>query len=225
MIEIINCLKLIHKAGYLYIDLKSNNIAVLCEKIKYRKNISNLILIDYGFCEKISNDKNKAPKEYGKKSYSSINALKGNPIIRKDDIIVLCYFILDLFSGSLPWDNIPSDKNKKEEIIKLKEKFSFKKFCGKDIKEVAFIFESANGLKFNETPDYDNYINLLQNYIKIKTGKEDTEILFDWEDKIIENIKYFGGIEAYLKDDKEISILFQGYPKFFIENFLGRYDK
>ena len=194
-------------------------------KLNKGKNISNIILIDYGFCEKISNDKNKAPKEYGKKSYSSINALKGNPISRKDDIIVLCYFILDLFSGSLPWDNIQSDKNRKEEIIKLKEKFSFKKFCGKNIKEVAFIFESANGLKFNETPDYDNYINLLQNYIKIKTGKEDTEILFDWEDKIIENIKYFGGIEAYLKDDKEISILFQGYPKFFIENFLGRYNK
>ena len=87
-----------------------------------------------------------------------------------------------------------------------------------------FIFESVNELKFNAIPDYDHYISLLQNYIKTKTEKEETELLFDWEEKIIEKIKYHGGIEDYIKNDKEISILFQGYPKFFVEYFLGRYD-
>ena len=48
-------------------------------------------------------------------------------------------------------------------------------------------------------------------------------LLFDWEKKIIERIKYFGGAELYLKNDKEIYGLFKGYPDFFTENFLERY--
>ena len=105
-IEILKCLKMIHNIGYLYIDLKDNNIAILCNPIKYRNQVNNLILIDYGFCEKFSKDKNNSPKVHGKRSYSSINSLKGNPISRKDDIITFCYFMLGLCSGNLPWDDI-----------------------------------------------------------------------------------------------------------------------
>ena len=43
-------------------------------------------------------------------------------------------------------------------------------------------------------------------------------------EKFIEPIKYFGGVEAYLKNEKEISALFKGYPEFFIGNFLDKYD-
>ena len=63
----------------------------------------------------------------------------------------------------------------------------------------------------------------MENYIKNKTRKSEDELLFDWEKKIIERIKYFGGAELYLKNDKEISGLFKGYPDFFTENFLERY--
>ena len=78
-------------------------------------------------------------------------------------------------------------------------------------------------MKFNGAPNYDNYIYLLENYIKNKTGKSEDESLFDWEKKIIEQVKYYGGVEAYIKNDKEISNLFKGYPDFFIENFLEKY--
>ena len=78
-------------------------------------------------------------------------------------------------------------------------------------------------MKFNAVPNYDNYIYLLENFIKNKTGKSEDELLFDWEQKIIEEIKSFGGVEAYLKNDKEILGLFKGYPDFFTENFLERY--
>ena len=33
--------------------------------------------------------------------------------------------------------------------------------------------------------------------------------------KVSEEIKSFGGVDAYLKNDKEISGLFKGYPDFF----------
>ena len=94
----------------------------------------------------------------------------------------------------------------------------------KEAKEISFIYDSANCLKFNESPDYDNYAYLLENYIQNQTGKTEDELLFDWENKIIEQVKFFGGVENYLKNNKEISVLFQGYPDFFIKNFLEKYN-
>ena len=222
-IEILRCLKYIHQIGYLYIDLKENNIALLCNPIAYRNKTNNLVLIDYGFCEKFSGNENNSPKEHGHPSYASINSLKGNAISRKDDIIALCYLMIDLYRGELPWDGISSENDKYKRIIKLKEKYDFKKSTNNDVKEISFIYDSVNCLKFNAVPNYDNYIYLLENCIKNKTGKSEDELLFDWEKKIIEEIKSFGGVDAYLKNDKEISGLFKGYPDFFTENFLERY--
>ena len=184
--------------------MKENNITILCNPVTYRKKTNNLILIDYGFCEKYNKDENKSPKEHGHSSYASINSLKGKAISRKDDIIAFCYFLADLFCGELPWDNISSESDKYKKIIKLKEKFSFKKLICKEAKEISFIYDSVNCLKFNESPDYDNYAYLLENCIKNQTGKSENEILFDWENKIIEQVKIFGGVENYLKNDKEI---------------------
>ena len=222
-IEILRCLKYIHQIGYLYIDLKENNIALLCNPITYRNKTNNLILIDYGFCEKFNTNENKSPKGHGHPSYASINSLKGNAISRKDDIIALCYLMIDLYCGELPWDGISSENDKYKRVIKLKEKYNLKKSNSNGAKEISFIYDAVNCLKFNELPNYDNYIYLLENYIKNKTGKSEDELLFDWEKKIIERIKYFGGAELYLKNDKEILGLFKGYPDFFTENFLERY--
>ena len=36
-IQILRCLKYIHQTGYLYIDLKENNITILCNPVTYRK--------------------------------------------------------------------------------------------------------------------------------------------------------------------------------------------
>ena len=109
----------------------------------------------------------------------------------------------------------------------MKEKYSFKKSCENGAKEIFFIYEAVGALKFNEVPNYDNYIYLLENYInyiKINTGKTECEIAFDWEEKIIEEVKKFGGVQNYIKYDKEISELFKGYPNFFVENLLEKYS-
>lgn len=222
-IQILRCLKLIHQIGYLYIDLKENNIAMLLNPIVYLKKTSNLVLIDYGYCEQYNKDYTKSPKKHGCSSYASINSLKGNPISRKDDMITFCYFFLNLCVGSLPWDNANKNNNNNEEIIKMKEKYCVKKLCGNSNKEIFFIYNDVKNLKFNETPNYDSYIYLLENYIKINTGKLESEITYDWENKIIKQIKYYGGVENYIKGDEKISELFDGYPDFFVKNFLEKY--
>ena len=99
---------------------------MLTNPIEYLKKTNDLVLIDFGFCEQFNKDKNKSPKIYGHSSYASINSLKGNLIGRKDDMISFCYFLADLYNEYLPWDYVANDENKKEEIIKMKEKYSFK---------------------------------------------------------------------------------------------------
>ena len=224
-IEILQCLKLIHKIGYIYLDIKDDNISVLCKPIKYKKRWNNIILIDYGFCEKFSNDMNNAPKIYGNSRYSSINALRRNPVSRKDDIIALCYFLAELYNGFLPLDNISTKSDKIEEIIKIKENYPFKNVCGSDAKEILFIYDDANCLKFFEIPNYDHYIYLLENFISIKTGKSQNDILFDWDAKIKHLIKEYDGAENLLMCDKDIAKLFAGYPDFFVQNYLEKYSQ
>lgn len=222
-IEILHCLKLIHKDGYLYIDLKDDNVAILSKPITYQKITNNITLIDYGFCEKYNKNENDSPKIHGNVRYSSINALNGNPISRKDDIISFCYLLVDLYIGSLPWKNLSSEYGENEEAIKLKQNYPFKKLCGKGAKELLFIFNDANCLNFDEAPNYDNYIYLMENFIKINTGKSKDDILFDWDKKIIQLIKSFGGIDNLIKNSEEILELFKGYPNFFLKNILEKY--
>ena len=223
-IEVLRCLKLIHTAGYLYLDLKDDNIAILPKPIMYNKVYNHIILIDYGFCEKFFKNENSAPRHHGNIRYASANALKGNPVSRKDDLISFCYFLADLCAGFLPWDNISSDSNIKEETIKIKENYPFKNLCGIGLKEILFIYNDVNCLNFCESPNYINYIYLLENYIKAKTGKASDNILFDWDEKIINLIKSYGGIENTLKYDKEIKSLFEGYPDFYLNEILEKYE-
>ena len=106
----------------------------------------------------------------------------------------------------------------------MKEKYSIKNLCGNNAKEIYFIYKDVDSLKFNEVPNYDNYIYLLENYVKLNTGKSVNDILFDWEKRIKEQIKYYNGIKNYLKSDNKILALFEGYPVFYIEKILEKYN-
>jgi hypothetical protein len=104
-IEILYCIKLFHEEGYLYLDLKSDNIAILLNPILYNDKHMHLTLIDYGFAIKYKdlNGNHLTPdnssKKHGNIYLASINSLSGLPVSRKDDIITFCYF----FNGSILW--------------------------------------------------------------------------------------------------------------------------
>lgn len=223
-IEILRCFKYIHESGYIYLDLKADNISILFNPIKKGKHIQNITIIDFGFCAKFNKDETKWPKGYGNMYFSSINALKRMPISFKDDIISLCYLLIDLYSG-LPWDNIFNDNNYKKKCIKMKENFDADLFCGKEIKEISIILNKVNKLKITDLPNYSNYIKILKDYIKKETMTNMDDILFDWDLKIIKLIQENSGIENLIKNDKEIAILFEGYPKIFYKIYLKKYLK
>jgi hypothetical protein len=222
-IDILQCLKFIHKTGYVYLDLKCDNIVLLPSPIKYKKSVNKMTLIDFGFCEKYSKTKENSPKTHGNIFLASINALCGNAVSRKDDLISFCYFLLYLYLGYLPWNNSQNDNNTKEGIIALKTLYSPKKLCGNNTKEILFIFNDVNSLGFEETPRYNNYIELLKNAIIVKTGKNPNDIGFDWDNYINKYIKQNNGVENLMNAEKKIRDLFEGFPNFFVTYFLREY--
>ena len=224
-IEILRCFKYIHKNRYIYLDLKDENISILINPIKKDKYIQNITIIDFGFCEKYDKDKPKWPKGYGNMYFSSISALKRMDVSFKDDLISLCYLLIYLYYGYLPWDNICNTKNYRLECINMKENFDANLFCGKEIKEIAIILNKVNKLKNIDLPNYNAYIKILKESIQNKTRKKLDDILFDWEIKIIKLIKENNSIENLIKNNKEIAILFEGYPEIYYKIYLKKYLK
>lgn len=222
-IDILKCLQLIHRIGYIYLDLKSDNVVLLNSPKKFEKNVNKITLIDYGFCEKYSKAEENAPKVHGNKLFASINSLSGNPVSRKDDIISFCYFLVYLYFGSLPWESKKNCNIGMEEIINLKTIYSPKKLCSNATKEILFIFNDANSLEFAETPRYTNYMELLKNAIKAKTGKDPDDIKFDWDNNLSKIIQKNNGIENLIKEDEKIMDLFEGYPEIVVNLFLKKY--
>ena len=106
-IEIINLLEKIHSKGYIYLDLKADNICILFHSLSKTNIRQRITIVDYGSCcEYVDEEKNhltpkRARKRYGNINFASINSLSGNPVSRRDDIEILCYFLLSLYLGQI----------------------------------------------------------------------------------------------------------------------------
>ena len=230
-IELIYCLKLFHAAGFIYLDLKGDNITILLNQIKIKEYEMNLTLIDFGFAERymtkngIHYRKDNSAKVHGNSYLSSINALSNKPVSRKDDIISLCYFLVDLYLGSLPWSDLGNDKNSIKKIIEYKNIFTPKILCGKGLERVVSIYEKANNLDFYDTPDYDEYINILSNKCTDKAKNRAQKFLFDWEIKFNKLIRENKNLESLVKCNCLINELFAGYPESIVADFLQNYKK
>lgn len=228
-IDLIKCLKCIHEEGFIYTDLKADNMALLFERKKFYNDIISITLLDFGFAKKytdingIHKSPNKSPKTHGNIYLASINSLTGNAISRRDDIISLSYFLFDLYLIVLPWSN--TDKNKKNinQTLNLKKSFFPENLCGNSIKEIIAIYNDAIKLEFYESPKYDIYINLLNNKIMGKNRSANEPFRFDWEKKIENIIKLNNGVDNTIKNNKEIQDLFIGYPQEVVINFLKNY--
>ena len=126
-IELLQCLKYIHKAGYIYLNIKGDNISLLYESIKKSKFINHITIINYCFCTKyIENDnlllpKEKAPRINENLYYSSVNSLSDKPVSYKDDILAMCYYLIYLYKRKLRWHALSGDNKDKKKIYPNKK--------------------------------------------------------------------------------------------------------
>uniref|UniRef100_A0A183BZT5 Protein kinase domain-containing protein n=1 Tax=Globodera pallida TaxID=36090 RepID=A0A183BZT5_GLOPA len=133
---------------------------------------STLYLIDFGLARRYRYRENRAlthiPFRRGRNfigtaKYASLNSHKNIELSRRDDLESLAYVLIELVSGHLPWKNI-SKRNAttrhqaSQRIRGLKELTNWDEFCPPMAKFIKYCRE----IPFNEEPDYDRLLDLLQ---------------------------------------------------------------
>jgi serine/threonine protein kinase len=157
-IQIIKILEFIHKNGLIHRDIKPDNF-LLGREI----DINKVYIIDFGFCKKyIQNDGehikcNTLSKILGTPNYISINIHELYEPSRRDDMESLGYMLLYFYYGYLPWENI----NSLEDIKIQKINYITNDNLILTIFKNYFIY--IRNLSFEEAPNYNYLINLLQN--------------------------------------------------------------
>ena len=228
-IELITCFKYFHEAGFIYLDLKADNIAILFNEKFLNNEKINITLLDCGFgvayLDQNGNHKdlNNSEKKHGNIYLSSINALSNKPISRRDDMISLVYFLFDIYLQGLPWENLGKSKKDLNKIINLKKNFSPENFSGNSIKELVILYNEVINLGFYEKPNYNKYVDLLNSKLIRNKKKNKENFIFDWEKKLLKIINSGGDIKTIIKNNSLIRNLFDGYPEEIITNYLNKY--
>ena len=151
---------MIHEAGYLHNDIKLNNICIGDDmSLPHAKHsLYKVRLIDFGLASKYTNQigshipmKSKEVFE-GNMMFCSKNISNMMTASRRDDLISLCYILLYIVDGNLPFK---IDKSF-DTINRMKNTVTTKELCctpeGKRL--YPFVNEILS-LKFEETPDYE----------------------------------------------------------------------
>ena len=155
-----------------------------------------LYLIDYGLSKRYIDSKTGEHVIYknnhklnGTARYASIHALEGYELSRRDDLESLCYVLIYLLKGSLPWTRL-KNKNKYEKyklILTMKKNMSEDILVG-DTNNSEFVdfLKYCRNLKFEENPNYDYLRGLMikcinkNNKIINKFGKKMKNEIFEF---------------------------------------------
>jgi hypothetical protein len=133
-----------------------------------RKEFHDVIyLIDFGLSKKYIDPKTGEHVKFknnhrlnGTARFASVHALEGYELSRRDDLESLCYVLVYLLKGNLPWTRI-KNKNKYEKykiILNMKKRMTDDILIGdKNNSEFIEFLKYCRNLRFEETPDY-NYL-------------------------------------------------------------------
>ena len=163
-----------------------------------------LYLIDYGLSKRYIDSKTGEHVIYknnhklnGTARYASIHALEGYELSRRDDLESLCYVLIYLLKGSLPWNRLKT-KNKYEKyklILTMKKNMSEDILVGDtNISEFVDFLKYCRNLQFEEEPNYDYLRGLMikcinkNNKIINKFGKKIKNDIFEFSfNNLIQN--------------------------------------
>jgi len=104
--QLLESLESMHARGYLHRDLKPDNILLA-------RDSHNLCLIDFGLSKKCEPPPRQTVSIIGNVRFASRGAHIGFSS-RKDDLESMCYVLLYLYQGWLPWQKLPAEEIKRE---------------------------------------------------------------------------------------------------------------
>lgn len=183
MLQIVNRLELVHKAGYIYRDVKPGNFLLQTKRGK-----GKVYLIDFGLAKSyIGEDKYHVPYERqsfaGTAQFAPLNAHLSKAQSRRDDLESLGYMCIYFLKGELPWNSVRcKDKRERKKVIgNMKLATSVDNLCQDCPAEFKIYLDYVKGLEFTDTPDY-NYIRKLFLNLMKKLGY-DFDFQYDWLNK------------------------------------------
>lgn len=167
--SLIEILFYIHHAGFIYRDVKPENIMFGFD--------NQIYLIDFGMCKKyILNDLHIEEEEsrvfVGTARYASVWTHRGITQSRRDDMESLGYVLLYLMNGSLPWTN--GVRRTEREIGVMKQSIELDELvsqCETKSHWIAY-FNHVRNLEFKERPNYKLLKHLLS---KIGNNNEENK--------------------------------------------------
>jgi len=163
-LDMFSLIEQFHKRGFIHRDIKPGNFI-----FNYGKPLTTLHITDFGLSKPYIIDGEHIEAKYdrsliGTARYCSQNIHWGFEPSRRDDLESICYVLIYLFKGVLPWQGLKKDKNKTQvqKIGDKKNTISTELLC-KDM-PICYqeILDYVKKLKFEEKPDY-KYINELLN--------------------------------------------------------------
>ena len=180
-IQILDRLEYIHSKFIIHRDVKPDNFLI------GNPDINNIYIIDFGLAKKFMSSRTGKHAKFcinkkwsGTSRFASANSLRGVVQSRRDDLESLCYLLLYLMKGSLPWDNVYG-KNESEEILLI---YKIKKFMKPELlfmnlpKQTIDFFKYCKKLEYEQKPDYSYLKNLLIDILKYSNEKNDLN--FSW---------------------------------------------
>lgn len=170
--QMIRILQRIHEQEFMYRDVKPDNFLTGRKNDSDRKEI---YIVDLGMVERYRNPISGKHIPFKKKKsmsgtarYMSINTHLGYEQSRRDDLEGLGYIFLYFLLGSLPWQGLKASTNKQKynKIGAKKQSISIDELCrGYPVQFFQYLTYSRN-LGFEDTPDYNFLVNLLEEVSK-----------------------------------------------------------
>jgi len=216
-VQMFRRLEHVHNNKIVHRDIKPNNF--LLGKFSTEFNDNTIYIIDFGLSKYFIEDGKHVPfkddaKFVGTPRYASLNAHLGNRQSRRDDLESVFYLIVYFLKGELPWQGIRGKtKSEKKEKIKLKKKeTSVKDLCKGLPIEFYEIFLYIRSMKYEEKPNYDLIINML-NAVAFKNS-----IVFNYDWDWNQFFRQYTNKNTNIK--KEFTKLYKGYPNSNFNNYL-----
>jgi serine/threonine protein kinase len=174
--QFLSRIEFLHEEGYIHRDIKPDNFLTGIGKNKYI-----VYLADFGLAKRNKEIYNERAGFEGTPHYASLNTHLGISQSRRDDMESIGYVLMELLSGSQPWDK-RNPKTKKQlstwEIGNMKKQTSIENMCKGCYKEFHMYLHYCRGLRFDEKPDYD-YLEKLFNGLFFRLGYT-YDWRFDW---------------------------------------------
>ncbi|KAL3232986.1 Uncharacterized protein RNJ44_04902 [Nakaseomyces bracarensis] len=203
--QMIDRVRTIHEHDLIYRDIKPDNFLISefqktgssgNDCVKYcaqsAKGDPNLIyMVDFGMAKQYRDPRTKQHIPYrerkslsGTARYMSINTHFGREQSRRDDLESLGHVFFYFLRGSLPWQGLkaPNNKLKYEKIGLTKQKLNPDELLQNNQipSQFATYLKYTRSLKFDEDPDYDYLISLMDGVLLSKGYQDDGH--YDWMD-------------------------------------------